>query len=190
MQSILLMYLRDVGVDNHDLERFGRVLSAAAPLRTDANYEALLIANEQQHAITSTFEALGEVMYDGAREVGLPLVTKAFRGYLERDFELEWERSAYQALVYDYLTTKAGPELERKLRTTPDLVAEARRMLAEIQPVRSFTSYEHLEERFSRGLFTGKAHLMQRFTERVARLRATVEEDGGPIGIGRPVHGE
>ena len=106
------------------LNRFGEVLKAAARLRNDSNYEALLIAHEYEHARMSfAFTRLAEALC-AAADVTAHFLRDAFSVFVAHDPDLESNREAFQAFLYDYLHRRILNAVAQKLEGYPRLIAQ------------------------------------------------------------------
>jgi hypothetical protein len=151
------------------LEQFERLLSLAAELRSDSNYEALLIAHEYGHPMTSAFENLATAMTVAAEE-SVRLFAASFSAFIAYDPDLESERNAYKAFLYDYLQKRLVGAVQRKIAGVPSLGAQLEELATEIQPKRPAVDYSHLEDVVSMKIFGQKARLMDDFKSKILAL--------------------
>lgn len=175
----MVEYLTDTGVDRaaERLDRFGAALGAAAELRNDSNYEALLIAHEYEHVtMTSAFKFLARGMAE-AVESNLPFVREAFNCFLRADTDLESDRAGYQSFVRDYLAHRLVQAVDRKLDGFDDLKAKLRAIAAGIESPPTHADYHHIEHAASLEIFGGKARLMRAFRSRIEDLRRTTSDE-------------
>lgn len=169
---MIVQYLLQLGVSSAErqLERFGSLFSTAAPLRSDSNYEALLIAHEHRHvSMSSAFEDLAQCM-NAASESQMSFVVETFSGFLKNDQDLETERPAYATFLRDYLELRLLPGIQRKLEAVPDMQQRIRELLGPLSQVESEASYTHLEDAVSQEMFEGKAGKMKSFRQGIDRL--------------------
>ncbi len=168
----IVQYLSQIGLDSagERLERFGKVIAAAGPLRSDSNYEALLIAHEYRHVtMSSAFETLSRCMGDAAQSQ-LPFAGEAFCGFVKTDPDLAIERAAYGHFGRVYLDQRLIPAILRKLTGFPDVEAELQRLVARIQLPDTQADYRRLEDAVSMNIFGQKARLMNDFGRRIEDL--------------------
>lgn len=105
LRGMIVEYLLQLGVASAErqLERFGSLFSTAAPLRSDSNYEALLIAHEHRHvSMSSAFEDLAKCM-NSASESQMSFLVETFSAFLRNDQDLGTERPGYATFLRDYL---------------------------------------------------------------------------------------
>ena len=147
---------------------------AAAELRNDSNYEALLIAHEYNHAMMSfEFNNLAQGMCD-AVDIIHPFVAKAFTGFVDNDLDLEEDRAGYRAFANAYLNDRLIPAINRKLGDSRDLKQNLRSIVSELARSPANGDSRRLEEAASIEIFGGKARLMSGFRRRIEELgRAT-----------------
>jgi hypothetical protein len=172
-REAMVQYLTYTGVDRaaERLHRFGAVLAAAAELRNDSNYEALLIAHEYEHVtMTSAFERLARDMV-AAADSTLPFVEEAFTCFLRSDPDLESDRDGYMAFTREYLVRRLVQAVDRKLVRFDGLKKKLRQAVARIELPATDVDYHHLEHRVSREFFGAKARLMGEFQGRIEKLR-------------------
>jgi hypothetical protein len=178
LREALLQYLTDTGVARaaEGLDRFGSVLAAAAELRNDSNYEALLIAHEYEHVtVTPAFEELARHMA-AASHSSLRFVVEAFTCFLREDPHLETDRAGYSAFVQDYLECRLVPAIDRKLSGFDDLKRELRQVVACIGLTTSDVDYHLLEYKTSLDIFGGKTQLIGAFQSRIDDLERAIGE--------------
>jgi hypothetical protein len=175
-RDAILEYLTDLGVDQatERLARFGVVLGAAAELRNDSNYEALLIAHEYAHwPMALAFEKLSTHMCDAADFVR-SLVVDAFSCFLQRDPDLADNRPEYHAWAQRYLRARLIPGIARKLAGFDDLNEDLKGSLSKLDFLAPGADFSRLEEATTWKMFDGKSQLMKAFQARIEDLaRAT-----------------
>jgi hypothetical protein len=176
LRDAILGYLTDTGVQRtaERLELFGDVLAAAAELRNDSNYEALLMAHEYEHvSMTSAFANLAKHMCEAA-DSSRPVVLDAFTCFLRRDPDLEEDRPGYVAWARQYLTRRLLPAIGRKVAGFDDLQEKLNGIVSGLDLPATRGDYQHLEDVASLHIFDAKARLMARFVDRIEKLaRAT-----------------
>jgi hypothetical protein len=157
-------------------DRFSRTLKAAAPLRNDSNYEALLIAHEYRHVqMTDAFKLLSDSMCSAA-EVASPFINEVMVAFVNHDADLKPDRDAYQAFLYDYLRRRLVEGLSQKLADSPRLVEQLKGLVAAIVPTRPKVGYDSLEHAVSIDMFGPKAQLMWEFRERIGALKDAINQ--------------
>jgi len=174
----MVEYLTDTGVQRarERLDWFAAILTAAAELRNDSNYEALLIAHEYEHiTMTSAFESLAKSM-SAAVDSNLSFVMEAFTCFLRADPDLEADRAGYFAFVHDYLTRRLVPAVHRKLGGFDDLKEKLLEIVARIDLPGTGGDYHRLEDAASLDIFGGKARLMGVFQGRIEELRRATRD--------------
>lgn len=173
LRDSIVQYLTQIGVDQAvvRLDEFGRILSAAGPLRSDSNYEALLIAHEYEHTVVSSaFESLAKYMGNAA-ESELPFVVDTFNSFVQSDPDLATDRAAYYGFLRKYLNHRLIPSVRRKLHGFPDIEAKLTEITSRIHTPAGEARYDHLEHMVSMDIFSDKARLMTRFQNRIKQLR-------------------
>ena len=116
LRQSIIEYFEQLGpLDSEPrFEHFGRILTAAAPLRNDSNYEVLLIAHEYRHVVmTDAFKLLSDSICRAAEDAS-PLINDVMVAFVTHDRDLEPERDAYQAFFYDYLHHRLVEGLETR----------------------------------------------------------------------------
>lgn len=179
LRGMIVQYLLQLGVPSAErqLERFGSLFSTAAPLRSDSNYEALLIAHEHRHvSMSSAFEDLAKCM-NSASESQVSFVVETFSAFLRNDPDLGTERPAYASFLRDYLEVRLLPGIQRKLEALPEVHQRIREFLGPLTRVEIEASYSHLEEAVSREMFEGKASKMRSFRSGIDRLCREVRRE-------------
>jgi hypothetical protein len=182
-REMITSYLNAVHVAQVEprLTKFGRVLGAAAPLRNDSNYEALLIAHEYQHVTMSTaFERLSGHMSNAA-EATLPFLVDAFNGFRSHDPGLLRDRDEYESFLHEYVHVRIGSAIQHKIADSPTLGERLQEILARLETRRTGVRFDHLEDQVSMAVFGGKAQLMRQFEERIADLERETIGDGDPV---------
>jgi hypothetical protein len=177
---MILGYLGQIGVQDPDgkLARFGRILHAAAPVRNDSNYEALLIAHEHRHvAMSSAFARLAENMARAA-DSSIPFAIEVFNRYFQGDPDLPPDRQDYESFLHDYLHARISEAIRRKLGGSTHLERKLADLVAMIKARPIGTPYGHLEEQISMSIFGNKARLMRDFDSRIASLGSVVATCG------------
>lgn len=180
--GIVESYLRDlIGPDAPKrLHTFGHIFSRAKGLRNEANYEALLIAHEQQHRITPAFERLAEAMSRAARQIAHPLLAEALLAFIARDSYMSSEQDRYRAFLHDHVRRFVEPELSRKLMPDGGLVLDLRTFLESYRDEGDPVDYQALNFSISEQFFGGKSSLMTRFERSVLGLETVLESEGPP----------
>jgi len=176
LRQAVVDYLERIGVEptTEHVNRFGSVFATAAPLRTDSNYEALLIAHEYRHeTMSSAFLQLAHCMRDAA-ESAMPLAIEAFSHFVLSDPDLDDQRQAYQRFANAYLHERMKPAICRKLLRTPEIKALVTQMIQRVQIPDTPADFHHLEQAVSLHIFGDKARLMDDFQRRIEELRAAV----------------
>lgn len=179
-RSVILGYLLEIGVRDAavKLARLGRILDAAAPLRNNSNYEALLIAHEYRHIrVTSAFERLAEYMAQAA-ESSVPFAIEAFNRFFRNDPDLATNHEAYASFLYHYLHERILNAVQRKLRGYADLAEKLTEVVALIDAPCAAARYDHLEDQISIGIFGQKARLMYDFDSKIESLARIVGTHG------------
>lgn len=169
---MIAAYLNQVQVAEVDsrLTRFGAILAAAAPLRNDSNYEALLIAHEYQHVtMSAAFDRLSLHMGKAA-ETTLPFFVDAFRGFRCHDPGLPGAREEYEAFLHEYVHGRIGGAIRRKVSGSATIDAKLEGILTDLGTRSTGAPYDHLEDQVSMAVFGGKAQLMRNFEQRIADL--------------------
>jgi hypothetical protein len=177
LRRMIVQYLLRVGVSSADerLRRFGYLFSTAAPLRSDSNYEALLIAHEYRHvSMSSAFEDLARCM-NSAAESQMSFLVETFSAFLQSDPDLGTERLAYSSFLRNYLTERLIPGVDKKLEVHPDVQQRIREILDPLSRIETGASYRHLEEAVSLKMFGRKARLMNRFQDGIDELCREVQ---------------
>lgn len=172
----VIRYLEQIGVGaaNERVSRFGSVFATAGPLRTDSNYEALLIAHEYRHmTMSSAFEELARHM-GGAAESAMPLAAEVFSRFVMDDPDLSDERQSYQRFANAYLHERMEPAIRRKLSNTPEVEELVARMIQRIQIPDAAADFSHLEQAVSLHIFGNKARLMDGFQRKIEELGLSV----------------
>jgi hypothetical protein len=173
-------YLGEIGVSQvaSRLDYFGTVLVAAAALRNDSNYEALLIAHEFRHAsVSDAFDDLSRYMAAGAA-FALDLVIDAFTAFRHHDLDLPEGRPAREAFLNEYVHDRIGGAIRAKIAFEPSAEARLREVLDRIQTCTAYAPYQVLDDHVSRTLFEGKANLITGFEERVRELGRRITGNG------------
>lgn len=177
-------YLARIGV-SHSSERrvrFSKILNAASRLRTESNYEALLIANEYNHfQMSSAFEELAKCFTE-ATSFAIQFALDAFDRFVHVDEALSQEREAYCGYLLHYLNSHLQPAVQRKLSGLPEVEMKLEEIVANITPPRWDSHFTHLENVASWDNFAGKRGLMERF-------RKDIEALDQALGQGRPADG-
>jgi hypothetical protein len=174
LREAIIAYFEQDGLEGLRslLDWFGEMLNAAAPLRNDSNYEALLIAHEYGHVLmTGAFERLARAMSHGSLS-SLPFLGEAFSAFVAHDRDLGPDRDAYRAFLYDYLQRRLLDAVGRKLRDLPQLVGRLRQLCDTIQPMPRPADYSRIEDLVSLGVFGPKAQLMWDFESKIETLEA------------------
>lgn len=152
-----------------DLRTVGELLDAARPLRNDANYEALLIAHEQHHAIVEPLVAdLGNDLTAAARWVG-DLLADAVVAEVDRGPNVpDVARPAYRRLAQEHfgfrMDSWIGQKLSGESRATFQQFAERLRFVGETADSSALDRYI-LHPAFG-GAFDSKRGLMRRYQDR------------------------
>lgn len=154
------------------LTQFGAALTASAELRSDSNYEALLVAHEYDHALVSfAFERLSIALATAAEE-GLWLAVDAFNG-LRRETP-EAFRPALESLVTTFFQRRIVPALENKIRGHEGGERVLQTLRERLQLNGLAMRDLQLEERLQMQFFGGKTRLMDRFRQRIIELEEAV----------------
>jgi hypothetical protein len=177
-------YLKQIqvaGVESQ-LTRFGAILEAAAPLRNDSNYEALLIAHEYEHGkVTAAFERLSRHMGDAA-ETTLLFFVDAVSGFLRHDPCLSSSPDEYEALLHHYVHDRIRAAIRRKVGDSATIEEKLENILTRLGTQPTAAPNVRLVEQVSREMFEGKAKLIENFENRISELeRATMGESGCSI---------
>jgi hypothetical protein len=173
LRDAMADYFTNIGVQGvaGGLEQFAAVLKAAAELRNDSNYEALLIAHEYDHVVMSAeFESLAVCMCE-ATERSRPFVIEVFTCFLENDLDLEAERAGYCAFANAYLTGRLIPAIDRKVGDSRDLKKNLRDIVGRLARQPADGDYRRLEDAASLEIFGGKTRLMTGFRRKIEELR-------------------
>ncbi len=171
-RRMIVSYLNQVNVAGAEesLTKFGAVLAAAAPLRNDSNYEALLIAHEYHHvAMSDAFNKLSLHMATAA-ESTLPFLIDAFNSFRLRDPDLPSTREEYEAFLHVYVNDRIGEAIRRKLGGSIPLETKLEDVLRLVGTRPTGAQYHQLEDQVSMALFGGKARLMVDFERRIDDL--------------------
>lgn len=158
------------------LERLGQVFVRAKGLRNDANYEALLIAHEQQHRITPAFESLADAMSRAAMETALPLAREAFAAFLARDPDMRADEEQYRAFLDDHVGRFLEPDLRSKLAPDEELPGVLQAYLEPFRAGEGGVEHAELSHNISEGIFEGKGSLMRGFEEDIATFDELVRQ--------------
>lgn len=180
LREALVTYLTEIGVEEAEqrLDRFGKILSAAAKLRNDSNYKALLIAHEYDHeTVSKAFENLSSHMAKAAEFV-LSFVIDVFNGFRRHDPDLEGSRDKYEAFLHDYVHVRITFAIRQKLGHSSDLEEKLQGTLARIETHSPGVGYDDFERPVLMVSFQGKQNLMQAFQGRIAGLARITEELG------------
>jgi hypothetical protein len=178
LRQAIIEYFEQLGLPEFGprFDRFGETLKAAAPLRNDSNYEALLIAHEYRHTqMTDAFKRLSDAMC-GAAEAANPFLNDVMAAFVNRDRDLDSEREAFQAFLYDYLHRRLVEGLSRKLAGSPALLERLEGLVAEIVPMRPAAEYGWLEGAVSLDIFGPKAELMWEFRSKIGILEDAIKQ--------------
>lgn len=173
LRGAMVAYFISIGVQSvaEGFDQFAAVLKAAAELRNDSNYEALLIAHEYDHEVMSSeFNSLAIRMCEAADKTR-PFAIEVFTAFLDNDPDLETERAEYRAFANAYLNGRLIPAIDRKLADSGDLKKELRDIVQGLVRLPADGDYHRLEEAVSFGIFGGKARLMRGFREKIEDLR-------------------
>lgn len=176
LRCCILEYLHEIAVQNGDrrLEDFGRVFRAAAPLRNDSNYEALLIAHEHHHdKVSSAFSSLAEHMQRAA-DAAVLFAVHVFKNFVENDSELESDRQGYCSFLQHYIDVRLVPGISRKLGGRSDLETRLQELASLLRVPANGCDFSELEEAASINVFSGKVQLMDRFAQRIEDLGRAV----------------
>lgn len=158
------------------LDQFGKTLRAAAELRNDSNYEALLIAHEYDHFVmTRAFGSLAELLAS-ATDNTLPFLTDVFSKFIDEDSDLALDRDGYRAFLHAYWERRVRPALGRKLEGFDNLKNRLCELKSRFSPATPAADFERLEGAVSYDLFGPKAQLMTDFESRMDELRRAVED--------------
>lgn len=171
-RQMIATYLDQAQVPNVEerLTGFGSKLAAAAPLRNDSNYEALLIAHEYRHeTISNAFDNLSLNMATAA-ESSLLFLIDAFNGFRRHDPDLPEVRDEYEAFLHVYVHDRIANAIRRKLGGSIHLETKLEDVLTRIGTCPTDARYEHLEDQVSKAVFGGKARLMGEFERRIENL--------------------
>lgn len=179
LRQAVLEYLEliHVALASRRLDEFGRVFSAAGPLRSDSNYEALLIAHEYEHVtVSSGFKKLADCMNASAKRQ-LPFAIEGFRQFLAYDPDLDAERPAYRSFLEAYLDQRLLPSIRRKLAGFPEVEGGLSEIAANLRvPGHIAVDYGRLEQAVSMEIFGAKAALMSQFQHRIDDLCLVVRD--------------
>jgi hypothetical protein len=184
LRQMIAAYLETIEVADASrrLDEFGKVFRAAGPLRNDSNYEALLIANEFRHVVmTDAFDSLSQGMARAA-EASLPLFIDTFNGFLRRDPDLPEDRRAYQSFLHEYLHSRLGDAMHRKLAGTQALEIRLRDMATRIETLDIAEPFDEIERQIAMDVFGNKTRLMSEFMSRIGHLE-TLTGDSSQEGI-------
>ena len=162
-------YLTEVQVadSNEGLTTCGAVLAAAAPLRNDSNYEALLIAHEYRHVTISNALNKLALHMGNAAESALPFLISAFNGFRFHDPDLPQTRDQYEAFLHEYVHGRIGDAIRLKLGGLNLLEMKLDDVLQRIGTHSTGARYDDLENQVSMAPFGGKARLMSEFERRI-----------------------
>ncbi len=176
LRSCILEYLNEIAVPNGGsrLEDFGRIFRAAAPLRNDSNYEALLIAHEYRHVdVSPAFRSLAEHFQRAADDAVL-FAVDVFKNFVENDVGLEPDRQGYRSFLQQYIDVRLVPGISRKLGGRPDLETRLQELALRLRVPANDGDFSKLEEAASINIFSGKVQLMRRFAQRIEDLGLAV----------------
>lgn len=150
---------------------FGEVLDAAAQVRNDSNYEALLVAHEYDHQmVTRSFEDLAAAMGLAAQR-GLELAIDAFNALRTASRENSQQAEGFEALLHEYLHGRIIPALQEKVGSLEQSVNLLNIVGQRLQTDPTARRNMVLEQSLLMTFFTGKTKLMERFRERIDDLR-------------------
>jgi hypothetical protein len=174
----IVAYLNEIEVGDPAirLSTYGRILEAGRNLRTDSNYEALLIAHEYSHRrISEAFDRLAAQM---ARAVDscLPLAKEAFKAYVTHDTDIRTDAGPYNSFLADYLQVRIKQAIGVKLGHSPRLQRRLDAHIEDLRPSGQREGYADLERAADEGIFAGKVHLMDEFEGKIRALTALIGE--------------
>lgn len=167
------------------IRSFSRKLDCLAELRTDSNYEPLLIAHEKHHVlVTESFERLVTAASSAASEA-TSLAVGAYTAYVNASHLLNGHRDSFKLLsnryvrdrLYMCLLEKIGPnnEAKEKLKSLCKSLRFKIRATA-----KQLEQAEQIEEQINLEQFESKQSLMNEFRNKIRNLeyvtRVTAEE--------------
>ncbi len=153
------------------IDRLAQILDCAKSLRNDSNYEALLIAHEQNHLlITEHVDRLAADMGEAARWTS-ELLRCALVAEVDHGPDIpEAERPAYRAMARDCVRIRAVDLIEPRLSRPSDR-DNFRDYIEQFGLDGPSAGYDHLEKAIGLpgydGLFGSKAALMQKYLEKI-----------------------
>jgi len=146
-------------------ERFGPLFTDAKGLREDGNYEALLIAHEQDHfLVPRSLESLCQHLSDLAR-VTVDTARDALVAGLRCDPEIENDRPRILSLAHDFINGRLGPTIRAKL--SGDTADSFQSWIGQIDLPNREEIVETIWEDVNYGLFEGKQALMDDYASRI-----------------------
>lgn len=178
LRSIMTQYWQSIGISSAEdkFGDFGRLLSSAAKLRNESNYEALLIAHEYNHDfVTSTFEKLADTMCR-ATDKSVLFAAQAFRAFVENDRDLVSDRTGYQAFFTHYLQNRFMAGIRSKVGDLQFLIEKAIHLVNSIAPDEPAVDFSRIEEEVSMEFFSPKSGLMKDFRSKIERFENTLAE--------------
>jgi len=144
-------------------------------LRTDANYESLLIAHEKHHVlVTESFKRLAKLA-KSASSNAVSLEFDTYKLYIRRSPLLENRRPAFKAISNQYLAGRLYVCLEEKVKCS-EMSLEKLNSLRRSLTFRISGSIEHqgqseqIEREIKMRQFEHKTSLMKGFQEKIENL--------------------
>jgi hypothetical protein len=164
---------------DHRVNYFGRLIAAAATLRNDSNYEALLIAHEHRHdEMTLAFKELAKNMASAA-DHGVRIAIDAFKYFLDHDSNLSTNRDSYKSFVNSYAQLRIRQPIFKKLESSQaciELIRELDCYLALLVTAGSNSDFGELGVYVSMNRFDGKTGRMRKFRNKVDALEELIRE--------------
>lgn len=161
------------------LQSFGRRMPHLASLRNDSNYEALLIAHEQNHIrVTDLFRRMEKAASVAASEA-IELSSTAYCTYMEGHPLLEADRATYLAASNHYVQEVMKPRITAKLAGNTAVESEleslARRLGVVAPNLPDLAQAIHkVSEHVKMAHFSSKRSLFDSVRDKVATLEDAV----------------
>lgn len=160
---------------------FSDQLSSLAQLRTDANYESLIIAHEKYHIfVTEEFWKLSDAAQIAASKA-VELAIKAYKAYVISRPLLIDRRDAFMAISNEYVNFTLKDHLQEKIvgseEAEKELLEFCDRLLFSIGDTKKYSKETlGIEKEISMATFDEKTSLMNKFYEKVERFRTLMEQ--------------
>lgn len=169
-------------VDLDYLRRFAGSLNRLGILRTDANYESLIIAHEKEHRlVTDGFTRLVSAAKTAASE-SISLTIRSYKAYVNTSPLLNNQRDGFKLISNQYVAGRLYIALVEKVGTSNE-VKESLESLCKSLTFDILESLEHsehaeqIEQLIKLEQFDSKQSLMRKFLEKVERFEQVVKEN-------------